>query len=363
MIFFANPKSEYIYLKKKIDNKIQKVLNSNSYILGKEVENFEKIFSKYLGVKYSVGVSNGTDAIILALQALNIKKGDEVITTSHTAFATIAAIVDVGAIPVFIDIKEDDFTIDTSQIEKKITKKTKVIIAVHIYGNPVDIKKLIRIKKKHKITLIEDCAQAHGAEYDRKKVGNFGDFACFSFYPTKNLSTFGDGGAISTNSSKMYKKIKLLREYGWTRKNFSSQKGSNKRLDELHAGILSVKLAYLNQFNNKRILVANKYLKSIKSKKLILPKLNFIKKHVFHLFVVRVKDNQRSKFLKHLKKHNIYAGIHYPLPNHQQIPFKKYSKTKLHVTEKFSSEIVSIPNYPLLKKNEIDEIIKVINNF
>ena len=218
MIFFANPKSEYIYLKKKIDNKIQKVLNSNSYILRKEVETFEKNFSKYLGVKYSVGVSNGTDAIILALQAIKIKKGDEVITTSHTAFATIAAIVDVGAIPVFIDIKEDDFTIDTTQIEKKISKKTKVIIAVHIYGNPVDIKELIRIKKKHKITLIEDCAQAHGAEYDRKKIGNFGDFACFSFYPTKNLSTFGDGGAVSTNSSKMYKKIKLLREYGWIKK-------------------------------------------------------------------------------------------------------------------------------------------------
>ena len=363
MLFFANPRSEYIYLKKKIDNKIKKVLNSNSYILGKEVENFEKKFSEYLRVKYSVGVSNGTDAIILALKAINIKKGDEVITTSHTAFATIAAIVDVGAIPVFIDIKEDDFTINTSQIEKKITKKTKAIIAVHIYGNPVDIKELIRIKKKHKITLIEDCAQAHGAEYDRKKVGNFGDFACFSFYPTKNLSTFGDGGAVSTNSRKMYKKIKLLREYGWTKKNFSSQKGSNKRLDELHAGILSVKLAYLNEFNNKRILIANKYLKFIKSKKLTLPKLNSIKKHVFHLFVVRVKNNQRSKFLNYLKKHNIYAGIHYPLPNHRQIPFKKYCKTKLYVTEKISNEIVSIPNYPLLSIKKVKNIISIINNF
>ena len=154
MLFFANPKSEYIYLKKKIDSKIKKILNSNSYILGKEVENFEKNFSKYIGLNFSVGVSNGTDAIILALQTINIKKGDEIITTSHTAFATIAAIVDVGAIPVFIDIKEDDFTIDTSKIEKKITKKTKAIIAVHIYGNPVDIKEIIRIKTKFKITLI-----------------------------------------------------------------------------------------------------------------------------------------------------------------------------------------------------------------
>ena len=180
-----------------------------------------------MGVNYSVGVSNGTDAIILALQAINVKKGDEIITTSHTAFATIAAIVDVGAIPVFIDIKEDDFTIDTSKIEKKITKKTKAIIAVHIYGNPVDIREIVRIKKKFKITLIEDCAQAHGAEYNRKKVGTFGDFATFSFYPTKNLSTYGDGGMVSTNNSKKYKKINLLRGYGWKRKNLSTQKGSN----------------------------------------------------------------------------------------------------------------------------------------
>ena len=363
MIFFANPKSEYVYLKKKIDAKIKKVLNSNSYVLSKEVDNFEKKFSKYLRVKYSVGVSNGTDAIVLALQASNIRKGDEVITTSHTAFATIAAIVDVGAIPVFIDIKEDDFTIDVSKVENKINSKTKAIIAVHIYGNPVDILKLKRIKKKYNIILIEDCAQAHGSEYNKKKTGTFGDISCFSFYPTKNLSTFGDAGMVSTNSSKIYKKIKLLREYGWIKKNISLQKGSNKRLDELHAAILSVKLDYLDKFNNKRIAIANKYLKLIKSEKLILPKLNFIKKHVFHLFVVRVKDNQRSKFLNHFKKYNIYAGIHYPLPNHQQIPFKKYSKTKLHVTDKISSEIVSIPNYPLLKKNEIDKIINVINSF
>ena len=363
MLFFANPKSEYVYLKKKIDTKIKKVLNSNSYILGKEVENFERNFSNYMGVNYSVGVSNGTDAIILALQAINVKKGDEIITTSHTAFATIAAIVDVGAIPVFIDIKEDDFTIDTSKIEKKITKKTKAIIAVHIYGNPVDIREIVRIKKKFKITLIEDCAQAHGAEYNRKKVGTFGDFATFSFYPTKNLSTYGDGGMVSTNNSKMYKKIKLLREYGWKRKNFSTQKGSNKRLDELHAGILSIKLAHLDKFNNKRIIIANKYLKKINSKKLILPKMNSLKKHVFHLFVVRVKNNQRSKFLNYLNKYNIYAGIHYPLPNHQQITFKKYCKTKLHITEKISSEIVSIPIYPLLSTKDVNNIINTINNF
>ena len=363
MIFFANPKSEYIYLKKKIDNKIKKVLESNSYILGKEVENFEKNFSKYLGMKYSVGVSSGTDAIILALQSIDIKKGDEVITTSHTAFATIAAIVDVGATPVFIDIKEIDFTIDVSKIEKKISRKTKAIIAVHIYGNPVDIKGLIKIKKKYKIALIEDCAQAHGAEYNKKKVGTFGDFSCFSFYPTKNLGTFGDAGIISTNKNKIYKKLKLLREYGWIKKNISLQKGSNKRLDELHAGILNVKLAYLKQFNNKRILIAQKYLKNIKSDKIILPEMNSFKKHVFHLFVVRIKNAKRTDFLNYLKKNKIFAGIHYPIPNHLQKPFLEYKKTKLPITEKICNEIVSIPNYPLLSNSQINKIIRVINQF
>jgi len=363
MIYFANPKSEYIYLKKKIDTKIKKVLNSNSYILGKEVESFEKKFSKYLGVRFSIGVSNGTDAIILALQSINIKKGDEVITTSHTAFATISAIVDVGAVPVFIDINENDFTIDTKQIEKKITKKTKALIAVHIYGNPANMDELVRIKKKYKIVLIEDCAQAHGAKYNKTKVGNFGDIATFSFYPTKNLSTFGDGGAVCTNNSKLYKKIKLLREYGWAKKNFSESNGSNKRLDELHAGILNVKLSYLDYFNKKRILIAEKYLSSLKSTKLDLPKVNLKKKHVFHLFVVRIKNNQREIFLKYLKKQNIFPGIHYPLPNHKQKPFQKYCKSKLSITEKISKEIVSLPNYPLMKNEQLNKIINIINKF
>ena len=336
-------------------------MNSNSYILGNEVKKFEKNFSKYLGIKY-FSVSIGTDAI-LALQAINIKKGDEVITTSHTAFATVSAIVEVGAVPKFVDIKESDFTIDTSKIEKNITKKTKAIIAVHIYGNPVDILNLKKIKEKYKIALIEDCAQAHGAEYKKKKVGTFGDFSCFSFYPTKNLSTFGDGGIISTNNNEMYKKIRLMREYGWTKKNISISKGSNKRLDEIHAGILNIKLAYLNRFNSRRISIANKFLKLINSKHLILPKSNTMKKHVYHLFVVRVKNNQREKFLKYLKKNNIYAGIHYPLPNHKQKPFLKYCKKRLPVTEKISREIVSIPNFPLLKIKEINKIVRVINSY
>ena len=363
MIYFANPKSEYKFLKSKINKKISRVLNSNSYILGQEVKQFEKNFSKYLGIKYSLGVSNGTDALILSLKAIDIKAGDEVITTSHTAFATIAAIVEVGAIPVFIDIKEDDFTINTNILKKKITKKTKAIIVVHIYGNPADILTVQKIAKKNRIPLIEDCAQAHGAEYKNKKVGTFGDFSCFSFYPTKNLSTFGDAGLVSTNNYKMFNRLKLTREYGWVKKNLSVRDGYNKRLDELHAAILNVKLSYLDIFNKKRILIANKFLKSIKSKKIILPKTNSFKKHVFHLFVIRVKNNQRPKFLNYLKKNGIIAGIHYPLPNHKQKPYKKFVKSKLPITDKISKEIVSLPNFPLLTNKQINKIISIVNRY
>ena len=363
MIYFANPKSEYLYLKNQIDRKIRNVLNSNSYILGNEVKKFEKNFSKYLGIKYSLGVSNGTDALILALRAIDIKRGDEVITTSHTAFATIAAIREVGAIPVFIDIKEDDFTIDTKYLKKKITKKTKAIIVVHIYGNPADILTVQKIAKKKKLTLIEDCAQAHGAEYDKKKVGTFGDFSCFSFYPTKNLSTFGDAGMVSTNNYKLFKRLELSREYGWIKKNFSVKDGYNKRLDELHAAILNIKLSYLEKFNNKRILIAKKFLNSIKSKKIILPKMSKLKKHVFHLFVIRVKNNERPKFLNYLKKNGIIAGIHYPIPNHKQKPYKIFHKSKLPITDKISKEIVSLPNFPLLSNKEVNKIINIVNRY
>ena len=285
------------------------------------------------------------------------------ITTNFTANATVTAICSIGAIPKLVDIDDEYFQINERLIEKKITKKTKAIIAVHLYGQSCNINPIKKIAKKYKLKLIEDCSQAHGAEFNKKKLGNFGDIGTFSFYPTKNIGAIGDAGALITNNKKIYNKLILLREYGWIKKNLSLRKGTNKRLDELHAGILNVKLAFLEKFNNNRISIAKNYLTKIKSNKIILPKVDQFKKHVYHLFVIRIKNRKRNDFIKYLKKNNIYVGIHYPLPNHKQKPFLKYNTCNLHITEKISKDIVSIPNYPLLPKKKINKIIEVINKF
>ena len=362
MINFSNPVTEYLFLKKKIDNKIATVLKSNSYILGKEVNKFEKNFSKFTQVKYSVGTSSGTDALILALKSLNIGKGDEVITTSHTAVATVAAIVEVGAVPVFVDIN-NDFLMDVPKVSKIISKKTKAIIAVHIYGMPVELNLLLKICKINNLKLIEDCSQAHGAEYNKKKVGSFGIVSCFSFYPTKNLSTFGDGGIVCTNSKRIYKKIKFLREYGWDKKKRSRLHGINNRLDELHASILNIKIKYLKLFNKKRLQAAKMYISRIKNKDIVLPKIHDHKTSVFHLFVIRIQKKKRNRLIKHLLKNKIKTGIHYPFPIHQLKPFKAFCKGDLPITEKISDEIISLPMYPLISSLTVQHVVKAINNF
>jgi dTDP-4-amino-4,6-dideoxygalactose transaminase len=359
MLNFTDPASENLFLKKKICNAINRVINSNNYILGSEVKSFENKFAKYIGAKYCVGTSNGTDALILALKALDVKEGDEIITTAHTAVATAAAIVECKATPVFVDIDET-YNIDISKIRENITKKTKAIIIVHIYGNPANLKELSKIKN---VPIIEDCSQAHGAMIENKKVGNFGKISCFSFYPTKNLGCIGDGGAIVTNNIKICKKIKLLREYGWKVKNNSIIQGTNKRLDELQAAILNVKINYLDFFNKRRVIIAKKYLDLIKNKKLILPIINHNNFHVFHLFVIRVKYNLRKKIILFFKKNKINLGIHYPIPINKQEAYKKYNSKNLVYTNLFAKEIISIPIYPLLNDRKVNAIIKLLNKF
>ncbi len=363
MINFANPKSEYIKNKNKIQAAIKSVLSSNSYILGKSVNEFEKKFSNYNKSAFALGVSSGTDALIIALKTLNIKPGDEIITTSHTAYATIAAIVEVGARPVFIDIEYNNFNMKYDEIQKNISKKTKGVILVHIYGIVANVQKVKQICIKNKIFLIEDCAQAHGASIKNKKVGTFGDFGTFSFYPTKNLSTFGDAGALITNKKKYYQKAKLLREYGWIKKNIGILKSINRRMDEIHAAILNVQIVNLDENNKKRIKIANYYSKNIKNNKIEIPKFNEKNFNVFHLYVIKVKKNLRKKLINYLNKNKINPGIHYILANHQQIPFKKYKKSKLINTNKIISQILSLPIYPELKIKTVKKITNLLNNF
>lgn len=364
MINLFDPKKQYNTYKKPIIKNIKKVLESGTYILGNQVKEFESFLSKYCGVKYAITVKNGTDALILALKCLNIKKGDEVITTSHTALATIAAIVATGATPVIVDIEDEYYTIDPIKVERAINKKTKAIIPVHIYGQICDIKKIASIAKKKNINIIEDCSQALGTEFNSKKVGTFGQIGTFSFYPTKNLGAIGDGGAIITNKSSIAKKIFKLRQYGWNKKRETSFVGFNSRLDELQACILNIKIKKIDRDNQKRINIAQNYLKKIINKNVLLPKVRKQSKHVFHIFAILTK--KRRLLMKYLKKHNVYAGIHYSKPacfSKGYMELCKFKAKNLKKTIKISNQTMSLPIYPELSTHDMNKIIKLINRF
>ncbi len=354
----SNPKAQYLSYKNEIDAAISRVLSSGLYILGKEVQMFEKEFSSYIGVSYGIGVGNGTEAIHLALRACGIGKGDEVITVSHTAVATVAAIVMSGAKPVFVDIEPDYFTMDVKQIKNVITHRSKAIIPVHIYGQPVDMEPLMAIARKYKLQVIEDCAQAHGAKIKGRFVGSFGDMASFSFYPTKNLGALGDGGMILTNNKELAKKTKLLREYGWAERNVSSFHGFSSRLDEIQAAVLRIKLKYLDEDNLKRKYIAEKFNVKLKDTNLILPKQRENTLHSYHLYVVRSK--KRNNLIAYLRDKNIYPLIHYPVPAHIQPAYSHLSSMNLAVTENAAKQVVSLPMYPELAEEDVKLIIKAI---
>ena len=310
-ILCSNPIYQYRSQKKNINNAIIKVLKKGVYINGNECNKFEAEFAKFVGMPYCLGVANGTDALEIALKSINISTGDEVITTCHTAAATVASIINVGAKPVIIDIDKDTFNLNINLLKKAFSRKTKAIIAVHIYGNPCEITKIKKFAKQHKIFLIEDCSQAHGAKFQKKSVGSFGDISCFSFYPTKNLGAIGDGGAILFKNKKLRDYSSLLREYGWKNKFNSQINGRNSRLDELQASILRVKLKKLKEDNIKRIKIASNYFRNFnKLSEINLPFHDFKNMHVYHLFVIRVKRrNNLKEFLKRkgfYEKNQIY---------------------------------------------------------
>lgn len=362
-IFFSNPTAQYKSKKKQINKSISNVLNGSNYILGENVQKFEKELSNYIGTKYSVGVANGTDAIEIALKALDISNGDEVISVSHTALASIAAIISSGATPVLVDVNKDDFTINVDLIKKNLTKKTKAILVVHIYGKSAEMNEIIKISKDNNIKLIEDVSQAHGGKYKNKYLGSFGDISTFSFYPTKNLGAIGDGGALCTSNFKLAAKIRKIREYGWNKFRKAEIIGRNSRLDEIQAAILRVKLKYLSKDIKRRQKIAFIYKKKITNKDIIHPKVENFNDHAFHLYVLKVK--KRNQLIKFLKRNDIFCGIHYPIPIHLQQGYKKkiIIRDKLKNTESLSKEIVSIPIYPELEISKVNKVCKLINNF
>lgn len=361
MILMNDFHKEYKYYKKYIDKGISEVLEGGWYILGPHVEKFEKNFAKYVGTKFCVGVGNGMEAIQIALMALGINKGDEVLTVSNTAVATVLAITAVGAKPVFVDVGKD-YNMDPKDAEKHITKRTKAILVVHIFGQVANIEQLIKLAKKHKLLLIEDACQAHGAKVNGKRSGSFGTIGCFSFYPTKNLGAYGDAGAITTNSAELYKKCLMLRNYGQSSRYVHDSYGINSRLDEIQAAILDIKLRHLNKMIMLRRAVAKRYIRNLKSvSQIILPieKKGFF--HSYHLFVVRAQ--RRNDLQVFLAKNSVQSLIHYPIPVHKQRTYSGYNSKQLVNTEAFAEEILSLPINPFVTNREVDKVSSLIKKF
>ena len=354
---------QYTDIKEEIENVVLKVLSSGHYILGKNVEALELELANYIGCKYVTSCANGTDAITLALMSLDIKPQDEIITVSNSFFATSEAIALVNAKPIFVDIQENDFNIDPLKIERLITKKTKAIIPVHLYGFPCDIALVTEIAKKYGLYVIEDCAQAIGAKFNGKNVGTFGDAGTISFFPTKNLGACGDAGAIFTDSENIAQRVKQLRVHGSPKRYVHDFVGLNSRLDELQAAILRVKLRYLNKWNLERQKAAKYYDKLLKDiKEITIPYVKPGSQHVFHQYTIRL--NNRDFLYESLREKSIEALIYYPIPIHMQKAFSylNYKKGSLPVTEKICNEILSLPFYPEIEESTQEYIVANIKS-
>ena len=364
---------EYKDLKKKILGSIDKTLKTGELFFGKQLELFEKNFLKLNKFKYGIAVGSGTDALIIALKTLGIgdNKNDEVITVSNSAIPTVSAIKSTGAKAVFIDIG-NDFLMNPDKIQKYINNNTKAILPVHLYGQACDMEKICKIAKRNNLKVIEDCAQAQGAKFKNKYVGSFGDMGCFSFYPTKILGGYGDGGFISTNSKKLFLKSRRIRFYGieqiikknkFFKKYYANEHGVNSRLDEIHSAILNVKLAYVNNYISKRKRLANMYSKELKDTSLKLPMEKKNCRHVFHLYTVY--HPKRDLIIKKLKEKNVQIKIYYPFPIHKMKAYRDMAKKKnlhLPITEKMSKGIFSLPLYPKLKYSEAYKFTKILKN-
>ncbi|MDD5259379.1 MAG: DegT/DnrJ/EryC1/StrS family aminotransferase [bacterium] len=376
MIPAMDLRRQYRQIKNELAVAINRVFKGSSYILGEEVRSLEKEFAAYLGVKYAVGVNSGTDALFLALKACGIGKNDEVITCAFGYIASVLGISYCGAKPVLVDMNEQDYNIDVTKLEKAITSRTKAILPVHLYGQMCDMVPLLRLAREYKLKVIEDCAQAHGAEIQLvahssqlvgkgswKKAGTIGDVGCYSFYPTKNMGAYGDGGMLVTNNKKIYQQLLLLRDYGRKDRYEFALKGYNSRLDEIQAAMLRVKLRHLGQWNKKRQQAASLYQQKIKYPDLLLPLKNPGRNHVYHLFVIRTA--QRKQLQEYLQRQGVGTAIHYPLPIHLQEAYRDlpYKKGSFPAAEQAAQEVLSLPMFPELKKSEILTVCQRLNNF
>jgi len=359
--------TDFSFVTKRINKELKeatnRVIDSNWYILGKEVEKFESEFANYLGIKYCIGVGNGLEALHIILRAYGIGEGDEVIIPSNTYIATALAVSYAGAVPIMVEPNEQTYNINPDLIEEKITKKTKAIIPVHLYGQACDMDPINGVAWRYNLKVIEDAAQAHGATYKGKKCGALGDAAGFSFYPTKNLGALGDAGAITTNDKELAEKIRALRNYGSEKHYYNKYMGFNSRLDEIQSAILRVKLKYLEEFNRERKIIAQLYFKGLQDANIILPYVPEWAEPVWHQFVIRSK--KRDELQEYLKSKGIGTLIHYPLPIHLQEAYKHlvYKKGDFPIAEKIANEVLSLPIWVGLKKEEIKMIYKVIKNF
>lgn len=365
MISFLDLKSINSQYQQELKDACARVIDSGWYILGNELSQFEAEFSNYCGTKHAVGVANGLDALILTIRAWKelgkLKTGDEVIIQANTYIASVLAITENDLIPVLVEPDPSTYNLDPKIVRNAINSKTKLILPVHLYGQISPMPEIMEIAAEFNLLVLEDCAQAHGAEINGKRAGNWGDAASFSFYPGKNLGSLGDAGAITTNDDELEQALRALRNYGSHKKYENLYQGLNSRLDEIQAAMLRVKLQHIESETERRREIASRYCKEIKNKEIVLPEWNDINNHVFHLFVVRTKD--RNRLAEYLEDNGIQTAIHYPTPPHKQKAYSEIYDFSLPLTEEIHNEVLSIPIYSTLTDDDVSYIIDLINGY
>lgn len=347
---------------KEYEEKVLEVLRSGWYILGNEVSMFEKEFADYIGTDYCVGLASGLDALWIAMRALGIGNGDEVIVQGNTYIASVMGITLNGATPIFVE-PDCYYQIDASKIEEKITSRTKAVLVVHLYGHVAKMDAIVQLCNKYNLKLVEDCAQAHGAVFQNKKAGAFGDIGCYSFYPSKNLGAFGDAGAITTNNPEYAEYIRVFRNYGSEKRYYNKMVGTNSRLDEIQAGLLRIKLKHIQEIIDERIKAAEKYSCGVHNVEVIKPQVRAGTYGVWHQYVVRIEE--REKFIRHLENHGIGSLIHYPIPPHlsKAYQYLNLEKGSLPITEKYADTVVSLPLYNGMTDEEQEKVIEIVNDY